>query len=662
MSSNTNLTETNRGMFDNGGYLPAITGDIESSQYKHGDQYINQAPADTLSQMKASKRWLVYKLEWVKNKLEPDKIPYYVSGTRRNGTLDSDADIQQLATYEDAKSVVSHYDGLGFALGKDGEGYWQGVDLDEVATNNLSSFANEIGGYVEKSPSGLGCHAIGYGRAFKTLGPNSTGIEVYAERRYFTVTEDAIQHSPLICLADYVETKLAPAHSAFRDPASKTEEIAVPPQTVTELRSALLHMRADDYHQWINMGMALRGLGSTGRGLWLDWSATSEKFDPKEASKKWETFEPHSTSYQAVFAEAQRQGWLNPNSNAARKLEATPKVKQKAPDGFALKSFLEEYTLTKSEADKMLNQKFIVPNLIPQGSINVYPSPPNGGKTSIFTYLSGNMARDGYEVFYINADANLSQLKAQKAKAENSGFIILAPDAKDSVSVAGLLNDLRKLANFNVELSQAVLIFDTMKKFTDMLDKKQVKEFIALLRSLVANGATICLLGHTNKYLDKDGNLIFEGVGDLRADVDNMIYLYSSLASERVREVTTAPDKTRAMFKPISFRIHFGEDGVEVEELQNVLPRLTDELRKTLNVAIAGIKAGNRQQEALVQYCSEETMQGVNKIREQLRMLFEMENAPLIRKRASNGNGYVFNEAGQIEIVHGGNLAFMLQK
>src|SRR5690606_18259058 len=64
--------------------------------------------------------------------------------------------------------------------------------------------------------------------------------------------------------------------------------------------------------------LALRELGMTGRGLWMDWSHTSEKFDPKQAARKWETFKPTGTGYQAVFAEAQRQGWVNPASAAAQ--------------------------------------------------------------------------------------------------------------------------------------------------------------------------------------------------------------------------------------------------------------------------------------------------------------------------------------------------------
>ncbi|MES3043732.1 PriCT-2 domain-containing protein [Sphingomonas faeni] len=267
-----------------------------------------------MSVMKGQRRWLV---------ANPDKQPFYINGQMRSGTLDSPADTEQLASYDEAKAVQSvRGDGwhLGFALGPDGTGgHWQGIDLDKVVDNRLADLANTAPGYVEMSPSGTGAHAIGYGRHFVALGSNGTGIEAYAAGRYFTVTERLIRDDGPVCLAGHVEQVLAPRHGAGR-PASadNAEQLSVDPKTVTELRSALLHMWADDYDVWYRMGLALKELGATGRGLWLDWSATSEKFNAKQAAKKWEGFAPRDTGHRAVFAEAQKKGWVNPASNAAQ--------------------------------------------------------------------------------------------------------------------------------------------------------------------------------------------------------------------------------------------------------------------------------------------------------------------------------------------------------
>ena len=265
-----------------------------------------------LEHMKVAKRWLLHK----------DKRPYYANGNSR-GKTDTAEDVAMLATYEDVgvvfKQNPGRFTGIGFALGPDGNGgYWQGIDIDSVAENRLVNIANALPGYVEMSPSGKGCHAIGYGIDFSTLGSNGTGIEAYDRGRYFTFTGNTIRDAGLTCIARFVETVLVPVHrrnELHKQGASGVTRVDA--RTVSDLRSALMHMRADDYQLWIDIGLALRELGEVGRGLWMDWSATSEKFKPPVAAKKWESFNPSSTGYQAVFAKAQAQGWINPSSNAA---------------------------------------------------------------------------------------------------------------------------------------------------------------------------------------------------------------------------------------------------------------------------------------------------------------------------------------------------------
>lgn len=270
------------------------------------------APQPTaFSVMRAARRWLI---------ASPKKQPFYIDGTPRSGTLDSPQDVAKLASYEEAKAaLLKRGPGwmLGFALGPDETGNcWQGIDLDHIEKNGLSDIAKALPGYVEVSPSGNGCHAIGYGRRFSSMGSNNTGIEAYAGGRYFTVTECLIRDNELVCLAHYIEEKLAPRRSAKQGTGGSTgPEMFVPDKTVSELRSALLAMRSDEYDLWIKIGLSLRELGDRGRALWLEWSSTSEKFNAQQAAKTWESFKPKGTGYQAVFSEATRHGWVNPGRN-----------------------------------------------------------------------------------------------------------------------------------------------------------------------------------------------------------------------------------------------------------------------------------------------------------------------------------------------------------
>lgn len=294
-------------------------------------------PQTTLAVMQSVPRWLVWQAVPELGK-KPRKVPFYTNGTRRSGTLDTDADRAQLATYDQAKGVLAGMGddwGLAFALGPDGSGrHWQGVDFDDVQANGLGVLANAVPGYVEFSPSREGAHAIGYGRAFATLGSNASGIEAYAAGRFFTVTEHVIRDGALVDLAEYVEQALAPRHGAARtsQAGDTVETVPVDAKTVTELRSALAHMPSDDRDLWVRMGMALRELGPTGEGLWTEWSQKSEKYDAKDAARVWRSLNPADTGYQAVFAAAARQGWVNPASGAAQLGAPVPASGENAGD------------------------------------------------------------------------------------------------------------------------------------------------------------------------------------------------------------------------------------------------------------------------------------------------------------------------------------------
>ena len=86
---------------------------------------------------------------------------------------------------------------------------------------------------------------------------------------------------------------------------------------MADLRDAIMHVPADDYGTWIAIGEALATLKSTDyRGdaleLWLEVERHLGKFDDADARARWAGFKPRRTSHAAVFAEAERCGWVNP--------------------------------------------------------------------------------------------------------------------------------------------------------------------------------------------------------------------------------------------------------------------------------------------------------------------------------------------------------------
>lgn len=191
-------------------------------------------------QMVQARRWLVHR----------NKKPFYADGRPRSGQLDTPEDWASFASFDDACRALStgRFTGVGFALGPDGTGYcWQGIDIDKIADHpELTHIIHDLPGYTERSPSGNGYHAIGYGRHFSTLGSNRSGIEAYSAGRFFTVTGDGAGLGEPVCIADFVEQKLKPMHSRRgNSPMPDTDTgYYVDDRTVKDLRSALYHMRS----------------------------------------------------------------------------------------------------------------------------------------------------------------------------------------------------------------------------------------------------------------------------------------------------------------------------------------------------------------------------------------------------------------------------------
>jgi hypothetical protein len=302
-------------------------------------------PDLTLDAMKAANRWLIWQEIHREGKSKPDKVPHYVDGFKRCGKLDTPEDVSRLSDYETACQARDRLGSgwhLGFALGPDGnDKHWQGIDLDNIDANKLDDLSDALLGYVETSPSGQGVHGIGYGKSFQTLGSNTTGIEAYAGARFFTFTEQVIRDAPVTCLADHVEKVLAPRHTKPKPTTalSLVTNQQIPPQTVSDLRSALNTLSSDSYDQWIAVGLALKGLGDVGRGLWFDWSQQSSKYEANEASAKWDSFKPDNTGYRAVFVKAQDAGWVNPQSHVQHPVQINPYVVSNATPNISAKPF-----------------------------------------------------------------------------------------------------------------------------------------------------------------------------------------------------------------------------------------------------------------------------------------------------------------------------------
>ena len=142
-------------------------------------------------ELKELDQWVVWKYEARNGK--PAKTPYDPrSKSRCNAT-----DPGKWASYDEAVSVVSQYRGLGLVVAPP----YVAIDLDncrDPQSGETEAWAQEIitelNSYTELSPSGKGFHI--WVRATLPDGRRRAGrVEMYSEKRYFTVTGKRVPES-----------------------------------------------------------------------------------------------------------------------------------------------------------------------------------------------------------------------------------------------------------------------------------------------------------------------------------------------------------------------------------------------------------------------------------------------------------------------------------
>lgn len=352
----------------------------------------NALGGGTFAAMQRAKRWL----------LHINKVPYYAGGGKREAPLDEPDDWARLVTYEVAlerlRALAGTYTGLSFALGPDeAGGHWQGEDFDNVEHNRISQIANEAPGYVELSMSGKGCHAIGYGRPFKALGSDGSGIEAYCRGRHFAVTERVLRDAPLTDLADHVERVLAPRRAGsmtnVQIPAAFPDSAPLDPKTVTELRSALNAIPAEDRQVWVAVGMALKTLGDiVGWELWATWSQRSAKWDPNDASRVWDSLKPKDIGYQAIFVRAQSLGWVNPASASAQVPSAEGEwVWWNGDYHFKTPPRVDRLVLRTADTIPMQSIYWLWPGLVACSFLNLLVGETSAGKSTVLADVAARV-------------------------------------------------------------------------------------------------------------------------------------------------------------------------------------------------------------------------------------------------------------------------------
>ena len=251
----------------------------------------------------------------------------------------------------------------------------------------------------------------------------------------------------------------------------------------------------------------------------------------------------------------------------------TPEKSKNSLDKFSLRGMSQEIE------KQILEEVHVLSEIALLGQLTALYAPPNTGKT-LFTlnFLVQSIKNDLIDpskVYYLNMDDTINGLLEKLIIAEKYGFHMLS-EGYNGFS-AGKFPDTIKSMTADGSAKGIIIILDTLKKFTDLMDKRASTEFAKILRAFALKGGTVIGLAHTNKNLGTDGEPIHAGTSDILEDFD-CAYIMKIIEGET--------DKTVVEFRNIKKRgnvslsiahSYSSEQGLPYEELLWSVEKIDDD-------------------------------------------------------------------------------------
>jgi archaellum biogenesis ATPase FlaH len=245
---------------------------------------------------------------------------------------------------------------------------------------------------------------------------------------------------------------------------------------------------------------------------------------------------------------------------------------------------LEQFSLRGRSAElkkTLSDQHFILVDIAIAGQSTAIYAQPNSGKTLLSLHLVCEAVRKGLikgeQVFYINADDTAKGLTEKTEILEGFNIHQISPHdptRKTEFNANDFGLYLQKLcASDNAK--GKIIILDTLKKFTKLMEKQQVSDFNTVIRQFISHGGTLIALAHVNKYKDEEGNSIAEGTSDVINDWD-CVYILEQVADNGcIKTVEFRNQKNRGNnAKSVSFSYSIDND---YQVMLRSVRRLTNE-------------------------------------------------------------------------------------
>lgn len=171
---------------------------------------------------------------------------------------------------------------------------------------------------------------------------------------------------------------------------------------------------------------------------------------------------------------------------------------------------------------QLSDQVDVIEKLAILGNLHYFFGAPNTGKTLLTISLLLESIQSGRikakNVFYFNLDDPFHDLVKKVEIFEELGVHIIA-DGHEGFNVSNFTQMLNEIIRHD-QAHKIILILDTLKKFVDVMNKSQVREWNKTLRRFTGKGGTVIALAHVNKNVNQSGKTVYAGVADLVDDCD----------------------------------------------------------------------------------------------------------------------------------------------
>ena len=323
--------------------------------------------------------------------------------------------------------------------------------------------------------------------------------------------------------------------AAPRPAAEVPEERSAAETDVATLSELLGHIDADcGYQDWLNVLMAIfHETGGNDRGLELadDWSKKAKSYKGRaDIEVKWRSFRGDIANPITIATLIARARDAGANIGAIMQDDFKPcttvVIESPAANAPSAKaSPFRKYSLI-GQAAKFEELAQAATSLLGEvclrGEATVFYAKHNTGKTLLFLHMVSEAVEQkriaAEDVYFINADDSSAGIAVKLGLLDEIGAHTLVPG--QGGFKAEHLEQLLHDAVRNDTARGTLVVIDTLKKFVDLMHKRQASDFANVCRQFVAAGGSLLGLAHTNKRRSDDGKAVHAGTTDILDDFD----------------------------------------------------------------------------------------------------------------------------------------------